>query len=126
MGECACGCEGQPQLKLHATGAVPLSMVDFCLQVQASTALAGVDNTAKSLLLFDGAAEVQGLFDFLLNEATRICGSDCDVPQLLAPVAFPGACLKQHSVRVGTVLLWALCTQFMATSSTCPHPLTGL
>eukprot|EP00891_Asterochloris_glomerata_P009948 jgi/Astpho2/9948/Aster-x1619 len=70
------------------------------VNVQASTALAGVDNTAKSLLLFDGAAEVQGLFDFLLNEATRICGSDCDVPQLLAPVAFPGACLKQHSVRM--------------------------
>ena len=79
-----------------------------CLQVQASTALAGVDNTAKSLLLFDSTAEVQGLFDFLLNEATRICGSDCDVPKLLAPVAFPGACLKQHSVRVRAMLLWAV------------------
>ena len=104
---------GQLHLKLiHATEAVNLTMADHCLQVQASTALAGIDNTAKSLLLFDGAAEVQGLFDFLLNETTRICGSDCDVPQLLAPVAFPGACLKQHSIRVRALLLWDDCTSW--------------
>ena len=58
------------------------------------------DNTRESLLYFEGPVEVQGLFEYLFNESRRFCGEDCDVPLLMAPVAFPSACLKQLRPKV--------------------------
>ena len=59
-----------------------------------------LDNTRESLLLFEGPLEVQGLFEYLYNESRRLCGEDCDVPLLIAPAAFPGACLTQQTPKV--------------------------
>lgn len=58
------------------------------------------DNTRESLLYFEGPLEVQGLFEYLFNERRKVCGEDCDVPLLMAPVAFPGACLQQLHPKV--------------------------
>lgn len=62
------------------------------------------DNTRESLLYFEGPVEVQGLFEYLFNESRRFCGEECDVPLLMAPVAFPGACLKQLHPKVSFCL----------------------
>ena len=58
------------------------------------------DNTRESLLYFEGPLEVQGLFEYLFNERRKLCGEDCDVPLLMAPVPFPAACLKQLHLKV--------------------------
>ena len=55
----------------------------------------GIDNTSRSLALFQGAAAVQGLFDYLFSEALGSKGAGTDVPLLMAPVPFSGACLHQ-------------------------------
>ena len=51
--------------------------------------------------------EVQGLFEFLFNERRRLCGEECDVPLLMAPVPFPAACLKQLHLKVPLTYLSA-------------------
>lgn len=58
------------------------------------------DNTKESLLYFEGPIQVQGLFEYLYNEPRRVCGEDADVPLLLAPAAFPAACLKHQIIKV--------------------------
>lgn len=58
------------------------------------------DNSRESLLYFEGPLEVQGLFEYLFNERRKLCGEDCDVPLLMAPVPFPAACLKQLHLKV--------------------------
>ncbi|KAK9797426.1 hypothetical protein WJX73_000930 [Symbiochloris irregularis] len=61
----------------------------------AMKAVAAIDGTARSLLLFQGAGNVQGLFDYLLAGVMEESATTVDVPSLLAPVPFPGACLHQ-------------------------------
>ena len=63
------------------------------------------DNTRESLLYFEGPLEVQGLFEYLFNESKKVCGDECDVPLLMAPAAFPGACLKQLHPKVCSSLI---------------------
>ncbi|KAL3163208.1 hypothetical protein ABBQ32_009610 [Trebouxia sp. C0010 RCD-2024] len=58
------------------------------------------DNSRESLLYFEGHLEVQGLFEYLFNERRKLCGEECDVPLLMAPVPFPAACLKQLHLKV--------------------------
>lgn len=58
------------------------------------------DNSRESLLYFEGPLEVQGLFEYLFNEGRRVCGEECDVPLLMAPVPFPAACLKHLHPKV--------------------------
>lgn len=58
------------------------------------------DNTQESLLYFEGPVQVQGLFEYLYNESQRMCGEDADVPLLMAPAAFPAACLMQQTPKV--------------------------
>lgn len=58
------------------------------------------DNSRESLMYFEGPLEVQGLFEYLFNESKKVCGDECDVPLLMAPAAFPGACLKQLHPKV--------------------------
>jgi hypothetical protein len=48
----------------------------------------GADGGTSSLLCFEGAQRVHGLFDFLLDEGLRMHGAAADVPLLLAPTAF--------------------------------------
>ena len=55
---------------------------------------------SQSLLVFEGALRVHGLFDFLLNESFRTHGDECDVPTLLAPpqLAHDSMTAVQHKV----------------------------
>ena len=59
-----------------------------------------LDNGSQSLLVFEGAQRVHGLFDFLLNESFRTHGEECDVPPLLAPVQFAHASVTAFQPRV--------------------------
>lgn len=59
-----------------------------------------LDNGSQSLLVFEGAQRVHGLFDFLLNESFRTHGDECDVPTLLAPVQFAHASITAFQPRV--------------------------
>ena len=65
---------------------------------------------SQSLLAFEGALRVHGLFDFLLNDSHRAHGDDCDVPLLLAPAQFAHAALRslQPKVRVWCVVVWVV------------------
>ena len=57
------------------------------------------DNSAESLLLFEGAERVHGLYDFLLNEVRAgTLHAKSDVPPLLAPVLFEGGTLVRHEL----------------------------
>ena len=57
------------------------------------------DNSAESLLLFEGAEGVHGLYDFLLNEVRAgTLHAKSDVPPLLAPVLFEGGTLVRHEL----------------------------
>ena len=54
-----------------------------------------------SLLVFEGALRVHGLFDLLLNDAARLLGGDeLDAPVLLAPTPFLHAALVSHAPRL--------------------------
>lgn len=55
------------------------------------------DGKPQSMLWFEGAGQVHGLFQFLFLEGQRLHGPDCDLPILLAPVPFLGA--EIHSLR---------------------------
>ena len=75
------------------------------MQASAPPAGAGVDNTPRSLLAFEGAAAVAGLGDWLFNEAPAGEGAGagaegCDVPTLLAPVPFEHAALHRLTPQV--------------------------
>jgi hypothetical protein len=67
------------------------------LRTQSAVPLDG----SQSLLVFEGAERVHGLFDFLLNDAPAAHGDACDVPLLLAPVQFAGASLRALRPKVG-------------------------
>ena len=81
-------------------GSVCSTNNSIVLQKPSATAGREVDNSRESLLWFEGPLEVQGLFEYLFNEQRKVCGEECDVPVLLAPTAFPGACLKQTRPKV--------------------------
>ena len=63
-------------------------------------AIAEIDGTPRSLVLFQGAADVQGLYDHLLAGVMEEGPASLDVPVLLAPVLFPGATLQQLHTEV--------------------------
>lgn len=74
-----------------------------CLQAaskDAMRAVAAIDGTPKSLLLFQGAGNVQGLFDYLLASVMEEPSTHVDVPMLIAPVPFPGSSLHQLHAQV--------------------------
>ncbi len=60
------------------------------------------DGTARSQLHLEGETAVHGLFDLLYNEAGYSCWGEAgvDLPLLLAPVPFEGACLGQPAVQL--------------------------
>ena len=60
------------------------------------------DGTARSQLHLEGEAAVHGLFDLLYNEAGFSCWGEAgvDLPLLLAPAPFEGACLGQPAVQL--------------------------
>ncbi|KAK3585598.1 hypothetical protein CHS0354_036785 [Potamilus streckersoni] len=63
-----------------------------------------VDNRPESLVFMDGA-DVQALFNFLLNyrSCTATSGPQAGIPPtILAPSAFKGACLRAHKVKYTT------------------------
>lgn len=76
---------------------------DSCMQASSkdiSRAIAAIDGTHRSLLLFQGSANVQGLYDHLLAGVMEEAAASLDVPVLLAPVPFPGATLQQLPAQV--------------------------
>ena len=60
-----------------------------------------MDGKAASLLYFDGRPQAHGLFEYLLHEAAGPSQA-VDVPLLLAPVPYIGACLHQLTPHVST------------------------
>ena len=75
------------------------------VQAGAPAGGAGVDNTPRSLLAFEGGAAVAGLGDWLFNESPAGEGAGagaegCDVPTLLAPVPFEHAALHRLAPQV--------------------------
>lgn len=64
----------------------------------------GSSDSTQSMLAFEGALRVHGLFDFLLNESWRLHGDECDVPLLLAPTQFLHGSLRAHQPKV-----WCVC-----------------
>lgn len=79
---------------------VQLKRRSHVLQSRGPTLAAGIDNKPESLLFFEGASRVHGLFEYLLCEhssSTELA----DVPLLLAPVPFLGATLHQLQPQVG-------------------------
>ena len=74
-----------------------------CLQAASKDALravAAIDGKPRSLLLFQGAGDVQGLFDYLLADVVEGSSAHVDVPLLMAPVPFPSAGLHQLQTQV--------------------------
>lgn len=71
-----------------------------CMQAGKDDSAISVDGTSASLLLFQGSAAVQGLFDYLLTDSIGEGAASMDVPCLLAPMPFPGACLHQLHPQV--------------------------
>jgi hypothetical protein len=55
---------------------------------------------SQSLLVFEGAVRVHGLFDFLLNDSFTSHGEDCDVPVLQSPSQFAHAALSASQPRL--------------------------
>ena len=66
-------------------------------QVPGADAAVGVVGKPASLLTFTGARQVHGLYNWLLDSQG---GEACDVPQLLAPEPFLGACLHRTEPQV--------------------------
>ena len=60
----------------------------------------GGSSGTQSMLVFEGALRVHGLFDFLLNESWRLHGDDADVPLLLSPAPFLHGCLRAAVPKV--------------------------
>jgi protein downstream neighbor of Son len=65
-------------------------------------ATSSIDNTTRSMLVFNGALQVHALFDFLLNRAFTLLDNVCDVPVLLAPVQFTHAAIKKFTLSATT------------------------
>ena len=86
-----------PAAHLSTLPAPPLLCRPRCAPMQSAVPLDG----SQSLLVFEGAVRVHGLFDFLLNESFRSHGDECDVPLLLAPVQFAQASLQAVQPKVG-------------------------
>ncbi|CAL8467510.1 g7048 [Coccomyxa elongata] len=63
-------------------------------QRKAPTSAAGIDGKPASLVFFEGATRVHGLFEHLLFEAVT-SSEQTDVPLLMSPVPFLGASLHQ-------------------------------
>lgn len=75
-------------------------------QRKAPTSAAGIDGKPASLVFFDGATRVHGLFEHLLFEAVT-SSEQTDVPLLMSPVPFLGASLQQLHPQVCTSSAWA-------------------
>ena len=73
--------------------------ITYVPQVPGADAAVGVDGKPASLLTFAGARQVHGLYNWLLDSQG---GEACDVPQLLAPEPFLGACLHRTEPQVHT------------------------
>ena len=69
------------------------------LQPRAPSTAGRMDDRAASLLYFDGRPQAHGLFEYLLHESMSP-SETVDVPMLLAPEPFIGACLYQHIPHV--------------------------
>eukprot|EP00850_Spirogloea_muscicola_P019817 SM000200S05807 [mRNA] locus=s200:25311:28191:+ [translate_table: standard] len=70
-------------------------------QTRTVDTVAAQDNSPRSLLLIEGRNNVHGFFDFLLNY--RHLGGPTagrDVPMLLSPVPFCGACLQSPELAL--------------------------
>eukprot|EP00850_Spirogloea_muscicola_P020375 SM000214S06769 [mRNA] locus=s214:52871:55776:+ [translate_table: standard] len=70
-------------------------------QTRTVDTVAAQDNSPRSLLLIEGRNNVHGLFDFLLNYR-HLGGPSAgrDVPMLLSPVPFCGACLRSPELAL--------------------------
>lgn len=61
---------------------------------------AHADNTPQSLLLLEGDMALAGFAEQLFNASERLYEASCDVPTLLAPIAFAGAHIQHLESRV--------------------------
>eukprot|EP00890_Picochlorum_soloecismus_P002753 jgi/Picsp_1/3479/NSC_06317-R1_protein len=59
--------------------------------------LASKDQGSRSVLLFEGAVRVHGLFDVLMNVLHT--NDDCDVPLIISPVAFRNGSLERLRIK---------------------------
>lgn len=59
--------------------------------------LASKDQGSRSVLLFEGAVRVHGLFDALINVLHT--NDDCDVPLIISPVAFRNGSLERLKIK---------------------------
>ena len=73
-------------------------------QLRAPSTIGRMDDRAASLLYFDGRPQAHGLFEYLLHESMSPSETS-DVPMLLAPEPFIGACLYQHIPHVSVTSL---------------------
>ena len=72
------------------------------MQSRAPSTAGRTDGKAASLLYFDGRPQAHGLFEYLLHESVGPSEA-VDVPTLMAPVPYIGACLHQLTPHVSTV-----------------------
>ena len=72
-------------------------------QRKAPTSAAGIDGKPASLVFFEGATRVHGLFEHLLFEAVT-SPEQTDIPLLVSPVPFLGASLQQLHAQVWEIL----------------------
>lgn len=56
--------------------------------------------SSRSILVFEGAIRVHGLFDFLLNKSHNLSHEDCDVPVIHAPIPFARATFQRLAIQV--------------------------
>ncbi|KAL4447618.1 hypothetical protein ABPG75_004837 [Micractinium tetrahymenae] len=79
--------------------AAPLLPADADRRIELDQSAVPLDGS-QSLLVFEGALRVHGLFDLLVNESFRSHGDECDVPTLLAPAQFAHASLTAVQPKV--------------------------
>ena len=75
--------------------------MQYPVQSRAPSTASRVDGKAASLLYFDGRPQAHGLFEYLLHESMGPSEA-VDVPTLMAPVPYIGACLHQLTPHVST------------------------
>lgn len=82
-------------------------MLKLCVSLRAQrkapVSAASIDGKPASLLFFEGATRVHGLFEHLLFEASS-SSEHTDVPLLMAPVPFLGASLQQLQAQVRVLM----------------------
>ena len=70
------------------------------LQVPGADNSSGLDNKPASLLSFEGARQVHGIYNWILDSTLSLAADALDVPQLLSPSPFLGASIHKLEPQV--------------------------